>query len=149
MGVVKFFNFFKIFDILWRTTFCVENSIFCPKVPHFCVAKCHNVALYYVFVESATLLCRYRLSINRFCLNFHQIWFKSLVAWLCYNLVLDGSILIDRVGNALVCSIWLSMLVNDPVLEPEWSLFRTWMILFCGNMMQYHDEIAWWNTMVQ
>ena len=52
-------------------------------MPHFCVARCHIVSLYYVFVESATLLCRYRLSINRFCLNFHQIGFKSLVAWFC------------------------------------------------------------------
>ena len=31
------------------------------KVTHFCVVICHIVAFYYVFDESTTLLCRYRL----------------------------------------------------------------------------------------
>ena len=114
----------------------------------------HTVVLFLIHLELPHFVVPYSgmfWNILECSRKWNRFEHGSLVAWFCSRWFLTHrqTKFASGAGNVLVCSIWLSMLVNDPVLEHEWSCFRTWMILFCGNMMQYHDALAWWNTMVQ
>ena len=51
------------------------------------------------------------------------------------------------VEDDFVLKLW-QMILNDSVLDPEWSCFEpVWscfVVTWCNTMMQY-DAIAWWN----